>query len=703
MNDIGRRIAELPLEKRRVLEERLITRRKAARSGATPSVPRRTSSGPAPLSSAQRRLWFLARFEPDSIAYNLPLVLRLKGSLNIPALEAALGDIVSRHDALRTTFPDDLGEPLLQISEARPVTLAPIETVPGKAEQRAVDEARRPFDLASGPLVRFQLLRLSADEHWLVATMHHIVSDGWSLGVFQGELVTAYSARAAAWTPPLPELPVQYSDYAEWQRHWLGEEGLSRELGYWKEQLWNAPALLDLPTDRPRPTVRNYEGAWYTIALPHALERALRELGKHHQATLFMVLLTALNVLLSRYTGQSDICIGSPIAGRSRTELEGLIGVFVNMLVLRTDLSGDPSFLELLGRVRGVTLGAFSHQDVPFEKLVEELQPERHTSRTPLFQAMLVLQNAPSPPSRTSTLEFERNYIDIGTAKFDLTFFVYELEEGLRISIEYSTELFVESTIARMAEQLHTLLEGIVQEPEQRVSAIPLLPEEERRRLLVEWNETRSDYPCGSCVHELISAQAERSPEQAAVEFAGQRWTYAELEERSNRLAHYLQALGVGTETLVGLYVERSLEMVVGLLGILKAGGAYLGILKAGGAYLPLDSSFPPDRLSFMVSDAGVSVLLTQSALRDSLPENDARVVELDADWPAIESESAAAVTRTAGPENLAYVIYTSGSTGLPKGVAIEHRALVNFLCSMKHEPGLGHAELRQLPLQVMT
>ena len=666
-----------------MLEERLIARRNAARGGATASVPRRTGPGPAPLSFGQRRLWFLDRFEPGSIAYNIPLVLRLKGSLEIPALEAALSDIVSRHEALRTTFPDAHGEPVQQIMEARPVTLAPIETGRSKAERLSVEEARRPFDLAAGPLVRFQLLCLSGEEHWLVTTMHHIVSDGWSLGVFQRELITGYSARAAGHAPQLPELPVQYPDYAEWQHQWLAGEALSRELSYWKDQLRNAPTLLDLPTDRPRPTMRNYEGARYTIVLPHALGRALQELGKRHQTTLFMVLLTTLNVLLSRYTGQHDICIGSPIAGRTRTELEGLMGVFVNMLVLRTDLSGDPSFLELLDRVRTVTLGAFSHQDVPFEKLVEELQPERDTSRTPLFQAMLVVQNAPSPPSRTPMVEFERVFIDTETAKFDLTFFVREGEDGLRISIEYSTELFEDSTVARMAEQLRTLLEGIVEEPELHFSALPLLPEEERRRLLVDWNETRVDYPSASCVHELISAQAQRSAETTAVEFAGERWTYAELEERSNRLAHYLQGLGVGTETLVGLYVERSLEMMVGLLGI----------LKAGGAYLPLDSSFPLDRLSFMVRDAGVSVLLTQSALRDSLPEHDARVVELDSEWPAIENESATAVTRAAGPENLAYVIYTSGSTGLPKGVPIEHRALVNFLCSMSHEPGITAAD----------
>ena len=682
MNDRGRRIAELPREQRRVLEKRLITELKAA-GGARASVPRRTDPGPAPLSFGQRRLWFLDRFEPGSIAYNIPLVLKLKGSLEIPALEAALSDIVSRHETLRTTFPDTRGEPVQQVMKARSVTLVPIETERSTAERSAGDEARRPFNLAAGPIVRFQLLRLSAEEHWLITTMHHIIADGWSLAVYQKELVTAYTARASGQTPRLPELPVQYSDYAEWQGHRLGKEALSRQLAYWKEQLRNAPALLDLPTDRSRPTMRNYAGARHTIVLPRALDRALKELGRRRQSTLFMVFLTALNVLLSRYTSQRDVCIGSPIAGRTRTELEGLIGVFVNMLVLRTDLSGDPSFLELLERVRGVTLGAFSNQDVPFEKLVEELQPERDTSRTPLFQAMLVLQNAPSPSSRTPTLEFERVFIDIETAKFDLTFFVREREDGLCVAIEYSTELFDESTVARMAEQLRTLLEGIVEEPELEVSALPLLPEEERRRLLTDWNETRVDYPRTSSVHELISAQAERSADRAAVEFAGERWTYAELEERSNRLARYLQGLGVSTGTLVGLYVERSLEMMLGLLGI----------LKAGGAYLPLDSSFPPDRLSFMVRDAGVSVLLTQSALRDFLPEHDARVVELDSDWPAIENESATAVSSAAGPENLAYVIYTSGSTGLPKGVPIEHRALVNFLCSMGHEPGMTAAD----------
>nr|AHZ46176.1 NRPS [uncultured bacterium 14-4D] len=685
MSELADRIANLSPEKKRLLAERLLSRRTSS-DAAVHVLPRRSQEGPAPLSFAQQRLWFLAQFERNSSAYHIPLVLRLKRDLDVAALEAALTEISTRHEALRTVFSEIEGEPRQRLLPSEPVSLPCIDlsaTPDGErraaAERVAKEQAREPFELSEGPVVRFALLRLAEDEHWLLATFHHIVADGWSLGVFQDELLASYAARAQGEASALPELAVQYADYAVWQRNVLGEEALANKLDYWRQRLEGAPSLLELPTDRPRPATQSHRGTHYRAVMPSALGKRVQSLATSHDATLFMVLLAAVNVLLSRYSGQKDICVGSPIAGRTRTELEKLIGVFINTLVLRTDLSGEPSFLELLQRVREATLGAFSHQEVPFEKLVEELQPERALSHSPLFQVMLVLQNAPAPTTKLDDIEVERTFFDIGTAMFDLTFFVVAHEKGLGFSVEYSTDLFDEATIARMMSQLETLLESIVEAPERRISELQMLPQAERDQLLVEWNATASDYPREACVHELIAAQAERTPDKVAVSFGEASLSYAELEERSNRLARYLTTMGVGEESRVGVYLERSLEMVVALVGV----------LKAGGAYVPLDPSFPRQRLQFMMRDADVAVVLSQTELTASMPEHDATVLEMDGEWPTIARESAAAVTSPARADTLAYVIYTSGSTGAPKGVQIEHRALVNFLCSMQREPGL--------------
>jgi amino acid adenylation domain-containing protein len=685
MSELSDRIANLSPEKKRLLAERLLSRR-TPHHGDSGILARRAHDGPAPLSFAQQRLWFLAQFERDSFAYHISLALRLRGELDVDALERALTEVCSRHESLRTVFTEVDGEPSQRVLSSQPVALLRVDlssTPPGEklvtAERAAKEEAHRPFDLSTGPVARFALLRLSEGEHWLLATFHHIVADGWSLGVFQDELLASYAARARGETPALAELAIQYADYAVWQRKLLSEDALASKLAYWRQRLDGAPSLLQLPTDRPRPSIQSYRGAHFRAVLPSALCKRVERLATNHDATLFMVLLAAVNVLLSRYSGQKDICVGSPIAGRTRTELEKLIGVFINTLVLRTDLSGEPTFLELLRRVREATLGAFANQEVPFEKLVEELHPKRALSHAPLFQVMLVLQNAPAPTTKLADVEVARTSFDLGTAMFDLTFFVVAHKEGLAFSIEYSADLFDEATIARMMSQLETLLESIVDTPEQPISELRVLPQAERDRLLVEWNSTTSEYPRDACVHEFITAQAERTPHKVAVSFGETSLSYAELDERSNRLARYLRTVGLGVESLVGLYLERSLEMVVALVAV----------LKAGGAYVPLDPSFPRQRLQFMMRDADVKVVLSQSALAPSMPEHEATVVELDGDWQTIARESAEAVESSARADTLAYVIYTSGSTGAPKGVQIEHRSLVNFLCSMQREPGL--------------
>jgi aspartate racemase len=572
------------------------------------------------LSFAQARLWFLEQLEPGSGAYNMPAAVRLTGSLDVAALKQSLQEIVQRHEALRTTFRMVSGEPIQVIAPilALAVPLVDLHELPeaqqeAQVEQLATEEAQQPFDLAMGPLLRAKLLHLSEAEHVLLLTMHHIVSDGWSMGVLIRELVALYEAFSTGKPSPLPQLPIQYADFAHWQRQWLQGEVLAAQLSYWQQQLTGAPPVLELPTDRPRPTVQTFRGATQFLALPEPLSQKLKSLSQRSGVTLFMTLLAAFQTLLYRYTGQEDICIGSPIANRNRSETEGLIGFFVNTLVLRTDLSENPSFQELLGRVREVTLGGYAHQDLPFEQLVEALQPKRNLSHHPLFQVMFALENTPISPLELPGLSLSSLNIDSSTAKFDLTMSMEDTEQGLMGSLEYNTDLFHAATISRMLEHFQTLLEGIVANPEQRLLDLPLLTQPERQQLLVEWNDTQVDYPKHLCIHQLFEAQAEQTPDAVAVVFEDQQLTYGELNRRANQLAHHLRSLNVGPDSLVGICVERSLEMIVGLLGI----------LKAGGAYVPLDPSYPQERLAFMLKDAQVPILLTQQRLVCRLPKQE--------------------------------------------------------------------------------
>ncbi|HYF38928.1 MAG TPA: condensation domain-containing protein, partial [Gemmatimonadales bacterium] len=499
-----------------------VARRAGVGLQAPPLLP---VSRPAelPLSFAQQRLWFLDQLEPGSSLYNIPCPIRVSGALNVEALHQALEAIVARHESLRTTFPSVDGRPMQVIAERQPVALPVTDLSEHPEGERAsgaqrlvTEEARRPFDLARGPLVRASLVRLSDDDHILLLTMHHIVIDGWSLGIFNKELAALYKAFSFKCPSTLPELPIQYADFAQWQRQWLQGETLEEQLSYWRERLSDAPPVLELPTDRPRPAVQSFRGAHQSVLLPKELSEGLKALSQREGATLFMTLLAAFQTLLHRYTGQEDVVVGSPIANRNRAEVEGLIGFFVNTLVMRTDLSGDPTFRELLGRVREVALGAYAHQDLPFEKLVEELQPERDLSRTPLFQAMFVLQNTPGMALELPGLTVQPLRFDLGISKFDLTLYAVEEADELRTVLEYNTDLFDAATITRMLGHLRTLLEGAVACPERRLSELPIFTEAEHRQLLVEWNDTAADYPRQSCVHQLFEAQVERTPERVA-------------------------------------------------------------------------------------------------------------------------------------------------------------------------------------------
>ncbi|TAF08476.1 MAG: non-ribosomal peptide synthetase, partial [Nostocales cyanobacterium] len=545
-------------------------------------------------------------------------------------------------------------------------------------------QAIQPFNLADDTLIRATLVVLSETEHLLLICMHHIVSDGWSMGVFVGELVTVYNAYLQNQPSPLTPLPIQYADFAIWQRNWLQGDILERQLNYWKQQLETAPKFLPLPTDRPRPAVQTFEGSYQEFALSEELSNQLIALSQKQGVTLFMTLFAAYNILLYRYTGQTDILVGSPIANRNQREIEGLIGFFVNTLVFRTQLSENPSFNELLTQIRTTALSAYAHQDLPFEMLVEALQPERDLSYTPLFQVMFILQNAPISDTELTGLEVSALAIETTTAKFDLTLSMEQTTTGIRGGWEYNTDLFDSSTIARMTGNLITLLSAIAENSQTRINQLPILTATEKQTLFIDWNHTTVEYPQYQCIHQLFEEQVQKTPDAVAVVFANQQLTYRELDQKANQLANYLHSLGVTTDVLVGISVERSLEMVIGLLGI----------LKAGGAYLPLDPEYPIERLQFILEDAQVRFLLTQQNLVNHLPTNQAQIICLDGDWDIISQASVNHLSTQVRGNNLAYVIYTSGSTGKPKGVQIVHHAVVNFLTAMQQQPGITQDDI---------
>jgi amino acid adenylation domain-containing protein len=623
-----------------------------------------------PLSFSQERLWFLDQLEPGNTAYNLPGAFRLKGPLQVDCLERSLNEIVKRHEVLRTTFSTVEGRPVQRIVSSLALDLPSVNLRElsesereAKAQRLAKEETQKPFDLARGPLMRAMLLRLDDEDHAMLLSMHYIVSDGWSMGVLLQELSALYEAFSKREPSPLAELPVQYADYAQWQREWFQGEVLKSQLAYWKKQL-DGFSTLQLPTDRRRLPAQSFCGARQSFVLSETLLRGLKELSNQYGVTLFMTLLGAYQTLLHRYSGQDDIVIGSPIAGRNHSQIEGLIGPFVNVLVLRTNLSGNPTFGDLLARLREICLDAYDHADLSFEKLVEELHPQRDLSHNPLFQVTFALRNTPTLLLELPGLTAQDFEIASGIARCDLHLYLaVESETTLRGWLSYNTDLFDASTIKRMAEHFEMIVEAMVANPNQRIATLPILTEAERHQLLVEWNSTEKDYPHNKCIPQLFEEQVERTPDAVAVVFEEQELTYGELNARANQLSRYLRKHGVAPDVLVGILMERSIDMVVALLGI----------LKAGGAYVPLDPGFPKDRLAFMLEDSQVAVLLTQQQLAENLPHHDAHIVNLDRERTEIVSESDDNIGCDVNPTNLAYVLYTSGSTGTPKGVAIEH------------------------------
>ncbi|HEY2389794.1 MAG TPA: amino acid adenylation domain-containing protein [Candidatus Angelobacter sp.] len=645
---------------------------------ARPGIPLRAihKEGVVPSSYAQQRLWFLDQLAPNSSAYNISTIVQLDAGLNLTALQQSLSEVIRRHHALRTTFTKVNGQAMQVIGQAQPVNLLQVdlrglseEDQNAQTRKLAEQDAAQPFDLSAGPLFRASLFRLS-QQHTMLVTMHHIVSDGWSMGIMMQEVEALYQAFSAGHASPLSELEIQYADYSEWQREQLQGEFLAGELSYWKQQLAGAPTVLELETDHPRPAIRTQGGVQCQIELPVALSRAVHEFGRAQGATTFMTLMAAFQALLGRYTGQDDILVGSPVAGRSRVELEGLIGFFVNMVVMRADLRARPTFRELLRQVRESALGAYAHQDLPFEKLVEELQPERSIGRNPLFQVILAFQNAPMPASELAGVTLPSGSTGSSEMKFDLELYFWEDQEGIAGSLVYSPELFESSTIQRFIQHFLALLHKVVADPDVRLVDVGLLTKPEFHQVVEEWNQTDAAFPVSVCVHQLIEARAAQTPDATAIICEHEQMSYRELNLRANLVANYLRHLGVGAESLVAICMEKSLELVIGLLGI----------LKAGGAYVPLDPEYPLDRLAYIFEDSKASVLLTQQSCLQKLPQQQAKVVCLDSDWPTIAQEYSIAPVCGAGSGNLAYVIYTSGSTGQPKGAMVRHSSLVNLV-----------------------
>ena len=680
--------AQLATRAQALLAERL-RRRAAGEAPAAPSIPRLARRGDrVPLSFAQERLWFLERLEPGGAANVVPQAVALRGPLDIDAWRRALTEIVRRHEALRTLVTEEGEGPVGVVAPAGPVpmplrdlTHLPVEEREAEARRLALAEARRPFDLEHGPLLRAALVRLGAESHWALVTLHHIAADGWSLRVLIAELTRLYDAYASGGVAPLPEPPIQYADHAGWQRQRLAGETLARELAFWRERLAGAP-VLDLPSDQPRPAVQSLRGASVDVGLAPELTPALRRLGRDAGASMFMTLLAVFQTLLGRYTGQEALSVGTPVAGRDRVETEGLIGLFLNTLVLRTDLSGEPTFAELLARVREVVLAAHAHQELPFERLVEDLQPERSMAHAPLFQVMFVLQPPVEEAPALSGLAATVMQAERGAAPFDLTLSLRDTATGVRGRLEYALDLFERGTMERLVGHLETLLAAAVAEPGRRVSELPLLTPAEKRQLFLDWNATAASYPQAT-LPELLAASAAARPEAVVAEHEGECLTYAELEIRANRLARYLARRGVGPEVRVGLCLERSLDLLV----------AVLGVMKAGGVYVPLDPAYPRERIALVLEDAATPMLVTQESLRELLPAEGAAIVSVDTERDAIARQSAAPFTCPALPDNLVYVLFTSGSTGRPKGVQVTHGGLVNFLESVRREPGLAAGE----------
>lgn len=669
--NLAARIAALSPEKRALLERKL--RQQGRHEATVAEIPRRGTHDAPPLSYAQQRLWFLQQLSLHPALYHISLALRLHGPLNLTALQQAMDALVARHESLRTTFPSRDGEPRQLIADQLriPIPLIDLSTLPAmqresEALRQATETAQRPFDLTCGPLLRPVVFQLGPEDSLFDLTSHHIITDGWSQSVLIEELSALYTAFVNGDPPSLPVLPLQYADFAVWQR--LQEE--STHLSYWKKHLASAPPLLQLPTDHPRPVQQSYRGARFTFYIAPALTTALRRFSQQEGVTLFMTLIAAFQVLLARHTGENDIVVGSPIAGRVRPELEALIGLFVNTIVIRTNVSNSHTFRALLHHVQDTALDAYAHQELPFEKMVDELHVPRTLGHAPLVQVLFALQNVPRSSLQFPGITTTAVTIPSGAARVDLNVMMWDDTHELRGEVEYSTDIFAETTIARLAEHYQVLLEGMIAHPDQPIATLPLLTSREKHQLLVEWSASQAPNPSDLCVHQLFAAQAERTPDTIALIYENQHLTYRELNTRANQLAHALRRMGASPETCVGVCVERSLDMAV----------AILGILKAGSAYVPLDPSYPSERIRFMCNDARVAMILTQQTLCSRLAAYSARLLCLDSDWSTIAHEAHDIPPATVTATSLAYVMYTSGSTGQPKGVMIPHRGIVRLV-----------------------
>jgi amino acid adenylation domain-containing protein len=651
------------------------------------TIPKKRSDTHCLLSFTQQRLWLTEQLVPEVSINNVIRTLYLKGNLEETALELALNNIVSRHETLRTTFSVQDGEAVQNILPCISLALTMIDLTTTPSDQKnqelihiAQNEARNSFDLSCDPLIRAILVRLSEQEHVLMLTLHHIISDGWSMGVFSRELEAFYRSIVRSETIQLPELPIQYSDYVKWQRNRLRDEAISPLLDYWKQQL-SGCTRLELPTDRSPTKLPDYRVRRSSLTLPVELTNKIKRLGQEENCTLFMTLLACFNIVLHRYTGETDIVIGIPISGRhGLDETNDLIGFFVNTLVLRTDLSNNPSFRQLLDQVRNMALQAYKHSALPFDKLVEMLRPDRRHGGNPLFDIMINFHESSWHKFRLDGLNVEEKRLAEPLSDTALSLDLLLDNEFLQLNLNYQTALFDEWRIDYMLGHLKTLLEGCVANPDQNIAHLPLLTENERRQILKEWNNTAKQYPSNKTIHALFEAQALTTPDVPAVIFENQQLSYGELNTRANQLAHYLAAQGIGPDVVVGISLERSPEMIIGLLAI----------LKAGGAYLPLDPVYPTERLSFMMQDAGIKLLLTRSSLLTLLPANQARPILVDSDWALIARHQDRNPLKSTGPDNLAYLIYTSGSSGKPKGVPIHHQALVNYITGTADFFGIG-------------
>ncbi|MCP5094517.1 MAG: AMP-binding protein, partial [Chloroflexi bacterium] len=676
MNTTSDRFTGLSPEKQALLLK-LSQQKRAAQMPMIATQPRDGRS--FTLSYNQQMLWFLSQFSDDAaVAYNLPWAMDLYGALNISALHQSLQWLVARHELFRTRFDLIDNEPRQLILDAvecpwqvhdwRDFETSEREERWQKGVKTAVST---PFDLTKAPPFTVQLFQFSDDHYRLLFVVHHIAFDGWSSGTFFAELGECYSALTAAQTPDLDPLPIQYADYAHWQK---SQDELYREqLDYWQSQLAGKLPPLNLPTDFPRPAIQTYRGKSVHTTIPRPLSQALHQLSREENATLYMTLLAAFNVLLYRYTGQTDLLVGTPVANRNQVELEPLIGFFVNTVILRTDLSNTPTFRQLLQRVRRVAEDAFSHQDVPLEKLIERLQPERLLSHNPLFQVMFALHNVPQQTSRFAGLNAIQREVVPDVAQFELSLYLSEDVDGLRATLYFNEDLFTQESAAQLLRHYEALLHAVVQQPDQSIARLPLMTAKEQQKLLEMGCDTAVPYPNHHCVHYLIEEQATRTPDSAAITFESDTISYHDLNQRANQLARHLQYFGIVPDTCIGIYMTRSIDMVI----------AVLAVLKAGGAYLPLDPTYPQQRIAFMIEDAAVPVILTQSSLADQLPTHSAHMVRVDGDWPLVKRHCTENPITTVTAAHLSYLIYTSGSTGKPKGVMVEHRNVVNFFAGM--------------------